>query len=459
MADFVVRFLLDRILHSSQVNGILRTIEEEIRQNIAELFSTCEKLEGDGDLLTQLKCCYTIDLTTKINVPLLSEKIMKKTLFMRICEVVEDVTCLADVNERQWKEETCRHLLESIDSEELGRIICDQLCGELMHAHKHFKTIFKMVASFIESVHAKVKSYEPFIAPLSKHICILSSLDSSVRHGHVELLQLIERGHRCEVYRCKRTKTKAVARLVPSDRKHFSEFAEMLNFQRNLTHYHENLLKAFDISRDTMGRVVALVPYAGVSLFQELTDGMAGSYATAERLEIGRQIISVCKFVREKGFSLVDLRPNNILLKNGHPKIDLCKPRGLDIPYPPPDNKPPFHFAPEVVSNSRKRNVGDGYSGAMILWFLACGRFIRPDFANKPSVEAVNDIIINDLDSVRQDLCNILDRVRLEHIWKLDGSPRLLRNVAAILKEFIVPEDERKPIDSLYDRCMHLINE
>jgi hypothetical protein len=95
----------------------------------------------------------------------------------------------------------------------------------------------------------------------------------------------------------------------------------------------------------------------------------------------------------------------------------------------------------------------------MLLWFLACGRFIRPEFANKASVDAVNEFIINDVDSVRQELCSILDGVRREYIWKLDGSPRLLRNVAAILKEFIVAEEVRKPIDSLYDRCMQLVSD
>jgi hypothetical protein len=136
-------------------------------------------------------------------------------------------------------------------------------------------------------------------------------------------------------------------------------------------------------------------------------------------------------------------------LQQWQPKIDLCKWKSLDTPYPKPDDKPPFHFAPEAIGNEdtqkdNQTSTYDTYSCVILIWLLAIGEFIRPPFAQTNSVEDIQNIILSDTSMVKQELLQEIEE-------RMTGQSEM-ELLSGLLRQNIVGEsDRRMTINELFN--------
>jgi hypothetical protein len=130
--------------------------------------------------------------------------------------------------------------------------------------------------------------------------------------------------------------------------------------------------------------------------------------------------------------------------------LNLLKWKALDARYPAPDGKPPFHWAPEVIQGfeTQSKKTYDTYSCTILIWWLAMGQFVRPQFANSDDFNLVNATVIRKLRRVNIEIYEEFTKSEARRN-ATEHEATMLDKVQGLLSENIQEAGERMEIGEL----------
>ncbi|XP_064623290.1 uncharacterized protein LOC135485329 [Lineus longissimus] len=438
----------EKIASDETMQLTLKTMDSELKAISKDFFHICEELGARGDILTLLKgFTHAVE---KADIIKGLPGLIRQCLWKLVLPVMD----VSDVEETAELFLPIDQIVAMVDPGELSQSICRKISNELSDGSAVIYLVCKITESVEEIEKGSQFSKEVRYCFPAENM-ILKSLLSTLKYKEITILETVGEGRHCMVYKAKQGNMILAARrtLEGENSEDFRDMAKTYAMFRDLND-HLNILKSLDVGRAPTGQVLLLVPYIEKSLYQELCDGTMLQCEPDERLSVGIQIVKGCMYLKEMGLEAVDLRPNNIRLQDGCPKIDISKWRGVSTPYPPPDNQLPFHFPAECICADQKRypSTLDSYGSAILIWMLACGKFIRPPFASEEGSEGQGGpdptvAILCNLDRVRQEFDEIIQQCSGAEA----GMSLFLPLVRTILEKCITDEMERMDVFELHE--------